>query len=86
MSQDELPLEFEPYPGYWRVSYQPEPGHPLTVVWYAYEQKAIAEEIYEHAKKSFIHGAQPSMVLDPDFEPKSLEDDDEDKPEWLDWY
>jgi len=66
-----LPLEFDPYPGYWRVTIQ-QPGRPAETRWFAYDQKNIAE-LFVKERPYFMAPFRSKIELDTEFDPDAFE-------------
>ena len=82
MTQAELPLKLDPYPGYWRVTVQYKWGRPPETRWFAYEDKHIAKE-WASSRPDRPHISE--MVLDTEFDPAAFENPDEER-EYMEWY
>ena len=87
MTQENLPLEFDPYPGCWCVVV-PQFSGPWAVTWYPYDQKHFAEQHLEHELNNFLGSERfrPRLELDPTVTPADFESEEEEEDRWADYY
>ncbi len=77
--QEELPLEFVPHPGYWRVTITYKWGRPPETTWFDYDQKHIAEAwASDRPERPYVS----EMVLDKDYDPSAFEEDDDNEDDF----